>query len=239
MSNGSHFRPLLLGHRGCRLPGFQENSVEAFQHSLDSGCDGFEFDVRLTADQRAICIHDEAVSGKLVSSCTYDQLTTCHFKSPGCRPESPLCCIEDILKIFSSASFLDIELKSEGLELHVLKLLKATAPLHGYFISSFLPEIICRLDELAPEVLGGPADIGYIFDAVGGLRTWRNLPGAWVVPRHDLVTQDLVRAVHAGGRKLATWTVNSPLEMARLAEWDVDAIISDDPVLLSRTVRAL
>ncbi len=42
------------------------------------------------------------------------------------------------------------------------------------------------------------------------------------------------RAVHAAGKKIMVWTVNRAERMRVLAEWGVDAIISDDTELLVR-----
>ncbi len=47
----------------------------------------------------------------------------------------------------------------------------------------------------------------------------------WGIP---IVTQALVRRVHASGRTIQVWTVNDPAEAKRLADWGVDGIITDD-----------
>jgi len=46
-----------------------------------------------------------------------------------------------------------------------------------------------------------------------------------------------VEKIHAENKKVVTWTVNDPREMVRVAEAGVDAIISDDPLLLAGTLR--
>lgn len=239
MSIGSNSRPILLGHRGCRLPEFHENTFRAFEHALESGCDGFEFDVRLTADRHPVCVHDASLGKCLVESSTLDELVKERMKSAGTPPGSGVCCLEDVVRRFGNSAFLDIELKVSGMESQVLEILQRQPPSRSYFISSFLPEVVCRLEEMNSDAGRPPVDLGFLFDDLAGLRTWPNMPGPWIVPRHDLVSRDLVKAVHADGRKLATWTVNGALEMARLAEWGVDAIVSDDPAALSRTIRGL
>ena len=50
-------KPLLLGHRGAKSYA-PENTIEAFELALQHGCDGFEFDVRFTADAQAVICHD-------------------------------------------------------------------------------------------------------------------------------------------------------------------------------------
>ena len=51
--------PLLLGHRGaCASKSVPENTPASFDLALTHGCDGFEFDVRLTADKQAVVCHD-------------------------------------------------------------------------------------------------------------------------------------------------------------------------------------
>jgi glycerophosphoryl diester phosphodiesterase len=56
------------------------------------------------------------------------------------------------------------------------------------------------------------------------------------MPRHDLLSRDLVEAFHRDRYNVLTWTVNRPSDMRRLAEWGVDGLISDNPVLLSETM---
>lgn len=233
-------RPLLLGHRGCRLRGFHENFHSAFAHALASGCDGFEFDVRLTSDQRPICLHDSAIGHMDIHSYTYEQLSKEYFKNTRRSEESQMQeaipCLPDVLEAYTRSAFLNVELKVAGLERFALQLLRKQFPKRGYLISSFLPEVICEIAELAPSELGQEAQVGYLFDGVSGLQTWPSMPGPWVVPRHDLVTKELVQSVHSAGRKLLCWTVNRPADMLRLSKWGVDALISDDPALLCHTI---
>ncbi len=233
-------RPLLLGHRGCRLRGIPENTFAAFDHALAAGCDGFEFDVRLTRDAKAICLHDDSLGKTLIQDASYEELCKNYLKDIGVGDPTSmdhlLPCLPDVLKRYGRSAFLNIELKVQGLERSVLELLQAKQSLKNYFISSFVPEVICDIAELSSQS-AGEVQLGYLFDNVTGLHDWPYMPGPWVVPRFDLVTQALVDSVHESGRKIMVWTVNRSAEMLRMKDFDVDGLISDDPGLLCRTVR--
>src|SRR5947209_12939298 len=95
--------PLLLGHRGLRGPGAPpENTLAAFDLALAHGCDGFEFDVRLTGNRKAVICHDPKHGGLEVSTDSLSDLKT-------------ICTLESVLARYSPAAFLDIELKVPGL----------------------------------------------------------------------------------------------------------------------------
>ena len=52
-------RPLILAHRGM-VTQFQENTMPAIQAAMNSNsCDGCEFDVFMTKDERIVLFHDE------------------------------------------------------------------------------------------------------------------------------------------------------------------------------------
>lgn len=240
MSAGSHTRPLLLGHRGCRIRRFHENTLTAFDHAIRSGCDGFELDVRATLDGVLVCLHDPIVSKAGVKTTTYDSLSNQYIKN--CRGRvlpwhrkpipSSLVCLPEVLERFSQSVFLDIELKDHGMEEAVASLMAAHPPAKGYVVSSFLPEVLSKLKDLTAGVM----PLGFIFDHPSGIERWASIPAGWIIPRHDLVSKNLVASVHAAGRMLMTWTVNRPSDMSRLAAWGVDGLVSDDPMLLSRTI---
>jgi len=50
-----------------------------------------------------------------------------------------------------------------------------------------------------------------------------------LVPHHSLVTSACVRAAHARGAIVVTWTVDDPGQLARVERAGVDAVVTNDP----------
>jgi glycerophosphoryl diester phosphodiesterase len=212
--------PLLLGHRGARASNsVSENTPASFDLALEHGCDGFEFDVRLTGCGRSVVCHDPKVDGIAVSQATPEQLL-----------DLPL--LDDVLQQYNQRAFLDIELKVPGLESKLLTSLREYRIEDDYVVSSFLPEVVMELKARSAKI-----QCGIIYDKREKLADWREINVEYVIPHHSLVTRKLVDAVHNLGRSLLTWTVNDPKAMLRFADWKVDGLISDDTQLLVNTFR--
>jgi glycerophosphoryl diester phosphodiesterase len=211
--------PLLLGHRGLRLPGEPpENTMAAFERALELGCDGFEFDVRQTADGYAVICHDAQYSSQEIASASYAQIRQ-------------LALLDDVLARFAGRVFLDIELKVPGLEEALLADLERYDLGSGFVISSFFPRILQQLHSLNARV-----PLGFLCNRESALAHWRELKTEYVIPHFSLLTPDLISEFHRAGRKALSWTVNTTEDMSRLKDWGVDGIISDDPALLVRTL---
>lgn len=211
--------PLLLGHRGTRASaGIAENSYAAFDLALQHGCDGFEFDVRLTACGSALVCHDPKVGKVTIASAQAEQL-----------PQLPQ--MKDVIERYGQRAFLDIELKVKDLESKVLTALGNFPPAQGNVVSSFSPETVMDLEARSAAVA-----IGIICETPVQLARWPQLPIDFVIAHHSLVDDSLVQDVQGAGRKIMVWTVNEKETMLRLAEWGVDGIISDDTELLVRTL---
>jgi glycerophosphoryl diester phosphodiesterase len=59
---------IVLAHHGVQTtsgPPYSENSVGGVLHDEDYGCNGVEFDVRLTKDHIPICLHDNSINIRL------------------------------------------------------------------------------------------------------------------------------------------------------------------------------
>ena len=239
MTSTSTSRPLLLGHRGARRYA-PENTLPAFDLTLEHGCDGFEFDVRLTADARAIICHDPKLADIEVASETYARIVKRYglsslpglmLRTRGGLPEaSHVLNLEAVLARYSDRAFFDIELKVPHLEDLVATTIKQHPAKRGYVVSSFLPEVV-------KAVAARGLVTGFLCDTRRALAHWAELPGEYVIPHHKLVDRTLVEQIHAGGRKVLVWTVNDERKMRRLAEWGVEGIISDDTALLVQTLR--
>jgi glycerophosphoryl diester phosphodiesterase len=211
-------RPLLLGHRGARADKtFPENTLPSFDLALAQGCDGFEFDVRLTADGQAVVCHDATTRGLEIAESSAQQLAL------------PL--LRDVLTRYQSTAFLDIELKVPGLETIVADLLRQLAPARGFVVSSFLPEVLQTI-----HARDATLPLGLICETRTEFIRWAHLPVDYVIPHHKLLSQNLVAEMKAAGKKMLVWTVNASVDMKRFSKWGVDGVISDYP---KRLVRAL
>ena len=213
-------RPLLLGHRGTRaVQSIPENTLASFDRALADGCDGFEFDIRLTVDLEAVISHDAKVGRDKIERATAKEV-------------SQLPRLRDVLQRYRD-SFLDIELKVKGLERSIVDLFLRLKPRKGCVVSSFLPG---ALKSLHAEDATVP--LGLICETKTQLRLWNELPIHYVIPHHELVDAELIRKVKGAGKKVMVWTVNDAIAMQQFAEWGVDGIISDDTKLLVQTLAA-
>jgi len=213
-------RPLLLGHRGARATkSIPENTFASFDQTLTDGCDGFEFDVRVTSDGQAVVVHNPQSRGVEIARSTVEQL-------------SWLPPLQDVLARYKDSAFLDIELKVPGLEKLLLSLLRKDAPTRGCVVSSFLPGVLRSVRGKSSSL-----PLGLICETTQQLEEWRLLPVEYVISQYRLVTTELLRALREAGKKIIVWTVNQPDDMRRFEKAGVDGIISDDTRLLSETLR--
>jgi len=184
---------------------------------MEHGCDGFEFDVRRSADGVAVICHDPTIRGLQIGSTPAERLA--------------LPTLEDVLRRFSARAFLDIELKVEGLESQLIAALGAHPPGKGFVVSSFLPAVLAAVGKLDNSI-----PLGFLFDRQNEVEP-AGLALAWMIPHFTLLSCALTDETHESGRKIMTWTVNRADEMQRFADWGMDAIISDDTELLVCSFR--
>lgn len=59
---------LLIGHRGCKYSGYNQNTIRAFEKVVAEGVPAIEFDVQLCADKQLVVVHnrdlEEVSTGK-------------------------------------------------------------------------------------------------------------------------------------------------------------------------------
>ena len=217
----SNTGPLLLGHRGARaVRSIPENSIESFERALADGCDGFEFDVRLTADGVAVVCHDPVYKRFEIARASAQQL-------------QGLARLEDVLRCFHERAFLDIELKVEGLEKIALEMLGKYPPQRGYVVSSFLERVLYGLHEEDKNV-----PLGLICETRGELVRWTEVPCTYVILHYSLISESLLEGFRGAAKTILVWTVNDWKRMIRLRDLGVDGIISDKTALLRGTLSA-
>lgn len=218
-------RPLLLGHRGARKYA-PENTINAFESAIEDGCDGFEFDVRITADRQAVVCHDPKFCGAAIARAAYQKL----FQAVSKRG-TEISVLGEVLR-FGQKAYLNVELKVIGAEEILIELLQKYPAKRGLVVSSFLPKVITRLVELEAAV-----PLGLICENRRQLAKWKDLPIQAVMLHRGLVSGKLMDELKTAQKQVFVWTVNNAREMKKFAEMGLDGIISDDTKLLVKTLR--
>ncbi|HET7450623.1 MAG TPA: glycerophosphodiester phosphodiesterase [Gaiellaceae bacterium] len=222
-------RPLVVAHRGASAEA-PENSREAFLAAVDAGADLVELDVT----HGLVVAHDAG--------------------APGLH-------LFQVLELLAPHPIgVHVDLKRPGDEAAVLDALDRHGLRERALLSTAFPRVARLLGTLAPDV---PRAIGYPRDRAGvaGL-PW---PGALTrtgaaalraamparIPlllartqatvlalHHSLCSEAAVAAAHRRDVPVFAWTANDPEDIARLASWGVDAVVSDDPKQALATLTA-
>jgi glycerophosphoryl diester phosphodiesterase len=224
-------RPLRIGHRGAAALA-PENTLASFRAAVEAGVDLIEFDVIAGPGDGLVVAHGPEDVG----------------------PETPT--LEQALQFFVDEAptvGVHLDLKLTRRERDVVDTVRRLGLTRRSFVSSYyfgtaravaaldgdvrtgftVPRRIFRLSEE-----GRAAPVTRI-----GLRLLRFITPAAVRPllsvtrasalvlHHSLVTTGSVRAAHARGAAVVTWTVDDPVVLARVEAAGVDAIVTNDPRL--------
>jgi glycerophosphoryl diester phosphodiesterase len=242
--------PQVFGHRGglARAP---ENTMLAFARAMAAGADGFECDVRMSADGVPVVIHDATLdrttdhSGP-VGARTAAELgridATCRFVAV--RPEDAVPVPEgvprlaDVLDTFRTARLI-VELKdaSPAVADAVAALVRRAAGVTRVCVGSFNHEVLVHLRAVAPDITTSASMREARWLLIRARTRW---PFPWSpsfralqVPRQTgrlrVVSPAFVGRAHREGALVQVWTVNDPVDMRDLLAVGVDGLITDVP----------
>lgn len=250
--------PIIYAHRGgaALRP---ENTIAAFDHGMDCGADGLEFDVHLSKDGVVVIHHDDTLerttSGRgRVADFTAAELSGfdagCNFRDghggfPFRGKGIGVPALHEVLRRYPSAQLI-IELKDGGTELaqRVVDDVRGAGAVHRVAVGSFYPEALEAVRRYEPAIATGAAKEETrwaLYRSWVGMRLGSTPYREFQVPEWSgitpIVTRRFVAAAHRAGIPVKVWTVNGPDDMRRLLSKGVDALITDRPDL-ARSVIA-
>lgn len=244
----------VISHRGANMVAPQ-NTIAAFEKSIEIGCDGFETDVHLTKDGIPVVCHnftiDETSTGKgAIKNMTLEELRQYDFgKYKGAEFEGTLIpTVDEFLevskKMGDKMKVLNIELKSEkfgeaGTEI-VEKTIDAVKN-HGMFdkllISSFDPSIlvVCKkVDKNCKTgLLYSPDNLISLKIAPRPVNFCKEIGADALHPFFMYVTRLYVERAHRAGIQVNPWTINKDSTAKHLIKLGVDGLITDNPGLMN------
>lgn len=218
-----------IAHRGLSSKHY-ENSEEAFLAAAKSDFFyGIETDIYFTADNVALCSHDEnpfADKSLKITSSEYDKIKDLPLKKDDYGfTRSGLCTFEKYLQICADyGKVAVIELKQWSMTDEQLKsVIDKAESICGkdFVIISFSRKNIQAVKEIDEEVV-----TQHLVENAENLRSSLH-EGFNVSDYFRYVTKTLVAEAHGKGRKIGVWTINDLSEARRCAEYGVDFITTD------------
>ena len=250
-------RRLVIAHRGNSMHA-PEDTIESFRQGMALGADGFEFDVRLSADGVAVVMHDPMLerttdgNGPLAARTaaelatldagyrfTRDSGLSFPYRGRGIRIPT----LEEVLASFPDTACI-LEIKAPEATDQVMRALERHGAKQRVLIGSFSEEVHARLEGRGFHITASRRDVTRLF-----LRALLRLPAgaptyqACSVPprwrRLRIPVLRFARMLHRRGIPTHCWTVNDPAVARDFWAGGVNAILSDDPgTLLSQLGRS-
>lgn len=235
----------ITAHRGAS--GYApENTLSAIKKALKIGVDRIEVDVQQTADGVVVCLHDKKLNrttnaNGLVGKKTWNELgdVKAFGKFEAEFPEEPIPTLEQVFELMDGNTQFVIEIKAgrktyPGIEDNVAALIKKYKAEKWALVHSFNDKVLQYLHKNHPEVRLQKLFVSYSAGVMLDFKLH-----AVKLSKYDYVeafgislsaaNKKLVDQIHALGKLVHVWTVNSEEDILRMKELGVDGIISNYP----------
>jgi glycerophosphoryl diester phosphodiesterase len=206
---------------------FRENTINAFAAAVALGVDGVEFDVRRTLDGVLVVHHDAVVEGMTVAATRQSDLPT-YIPT---LAQSLLACrgVEINIDIKNYRHRTEPTYDDTGSFAHDVVTVIHDCDVGDHVLVSCFDVKTCA----TIRSRDGDLRVGWLLWDVSvteSLATATNLGLHAVNPLTTAVNEHDVRTAHSAGVAVYAWTGSVAADVEVLTRWDIDSLITDDPV---------
>ncbi|WP_439133504.1 glycerophosphodiester phosphodiesterase [Pseudomaricurvus sp.] len=230
MTHTTLAKPLLcIAHRGGSQQ-FSENTLAAFEESLNIGVDAIELDVWNLGGELLIA-HDRRLGKTLPGGGRLIDQQPHQLKELILACGNRIASLTEALQLIGDRATLNIELKSPDCAELVAATLESFVRDSGlgfdqYVVSSFDHPQLYRFKQRLPQVKRGILVEGIPLHYAAG---FDELDAYTFHPSINFINAELVNDAHRRGYKVWVYTVNEEDDMQLMSELGVDGIFTDYP----------
>ncbi|MGL4606226.1 MAG: glycerophosphodiester phosphodiesterase family protein [Eubacteriaceae bacterium] len=233
-------RPEITAHRGNSMEA-PENSLPAFEKSIEDKANWIELDVHQTKDGVVVVTHDESLKriagvNKNVWELTYEEIQALDVglwfseEYKGLK----IATLEEVIKASKGKIKINIELKPTGheknFEKNVMKIIEENNFKDECVLASLDGDILRSVKKIDPSF----QTVYIMAIAVGDIISIDFADGFSI--EATFVDRELVDGIHEANKKIYAWTINTEENIEKMVEMRVDNIITDDPILAKEII---
>jgi glycerophosphoryl diester phosphodiesterase len=238
--------PLVIAHRGdsAHRP---ENTLAAFASALEVGATVVELDVQLTADGEVVVLHDATLDRTTTGSGDVRRTRLAELRALSAGYPDRFAAafqgervptLAEALGLLRTRARVLVEIKTEsvtdavedGIEARTLAAVRRLGMVEAVALISFDQRALLRLRKLGPEVTRGQLFGRSSAEEV--VRAAAEAGASLVMPYKGQLDASFAERVRAAGLLLATWVVDEPAELKRLAPLGLYGVGSNRPGVL-------
>ncbi len=221
----------LIGHRGSAATE-PENTLRALRTGMKCA-QIVEVDVRTSRDGSHVILHDPTIDRTTDGTGTVSDLSLAELKRRDAGKGETIPTLDEVLGLVEGKCGLAVELKEDRDPGPVLDEIHRYA-IEPLFIISFHDTILKDVKRTLRR-----ARTGFIFSRIVSdpLEIAAVIHADMIFPRFDLVTPPLVEDAHFRNLWVVGWTLNTPEEIRRAVEMQVDGFATDDPCRAKRILE--
>jgi glycerophosphoryl diester phosphodiesterase len=240
----------VISHRGFshKAP---ENTLASVAASIAIGTDACEFDVRTTADDRVVLMHDATVDRTTNGTGEISQMTLADAQALDAGSwkgvdyiGQPVPSLDDVFELMAaSRQQAVVEIKDPAAAEGIVTCGRKYAMTHRTIALSEDPATLGKIKAANPNITRAllctafPKDIKGSAAQTNWLIDQANKASAKVVDiDYRFTSAAMISTLHHAGIKVWVWTVNAAQIMKCLIDWNIDAIASDKPDVLTKTI---
>jgi glycerophosphoryl diester phosphodiesterase len=237
---------LIIAHRGASAYA-PENTIAAFEKSIEHGADAVELDLRMTKDNVPVVLHDQDLDRTTNGNGDIQNFTLNEIKQLDAGnwfdekfKGEKIPKLEEVFQKLKDTVKIIIEFKGglgeyPGIEVKTLELIKEYNLEKKVILKSFDPNQLEKLRELNGNIpllyvyaaripwLGMVIDTGISFISVF------NLDVEYLQPHKILLSKSFTKEAQDASYKIIAWGVNDEDDISEMIDYGVDGIETDYP----------
>lgn len=236
----------IVAHRGfwkSEQGGMSENSIASLKAAQDAGLWGSECDIHITADDVVMVNHDPSINGKAIASHKFSDFANDLLPNGERRPT-----LDEYMDQAAKCKTtkLVIELKKQPSEdredmlvvktIAALKVHKLYDPERVLFISfsKYMCDVVARL---CPEFINQFLSMDFVGNQTPEIYGKQGINGVDYHYKMFDLHPAWVKNAHEHGMSVNAWTVNKEKDIRHMIELGVDAITTNEPLLVREILK--